>query len=180
MFNMGQANCTCGKPTLYSQPYCSTCHEEQRKRHSNGDRQDQQQPHTPPPTTITSPITPKRPSASTALTRAFALEEDQPVLFPSHFYRTPTRSLSRPTRTPQSSPESPVPARHSADMTRTPPGGVEARERSYSPMAAGFARLSVKDRQLAGPPGSPQCRGRVPSSASGSNDLGIRMFDGPA
>ena len=182
MGETSQTSCACGRPTLEYLTYCSTCTGRRQGRHSRHSSLPQDRSSlTPPPEAISAPKTPKRMSASAALSTAFASEEEQPSLFPAHFYRTPDRSRSRPKTSPQRSSDSPAsmertgPHRDSGEYNRPISGFFEARDRSYSPMAAGFARLSIKDRHLA----PPEWRGR-PSSPRSTIELSARMFDGPA
>lgn len=141
---------------------------------------------------ITSPSRPTSsrigsPTPKVALDSALASPEDGPTVSPlslDHKPASQSRSQSRPVRPTAS----PVPAsrlsssaessnaRRSLDSGRLSPPEILARDRSYSPMAASFARLSVKDEPRVGTTAS---RGRS-AAAKSSLELGARLFEGPA
>ena len=116
-------------------------------------------------------------SMSAALSNAFASDEEQPNLFPAAVYRTPTRSCSRSKTSPLRSSTSPTPpSRGAASRQSSEPWcfltiDAAARNRSYSPMDAGFARLNCKDTDGDTPP-TPERRGR--------SELAVQMFEGAA
>ncbi|KAF2171798.1 hypothetical protein M409DRAFT_50439 [Zasmidium cellare ATCC 36951] len=191
------ALCTCGKPVYENCVSCLPCLQAQQKlyhRYSLSPRPSKDCAP-PPPTqggnlqapTMTLPIRTGRPSdASEAITRAFSSDSDGGHLFPSALYRHPIRSSSRTSSTtssrrPSDSPSSPLsrPLVPSTDSTgpRTPRSStpeIRLVDSSYAPMAAGFARLSMKDAAASTEPV------RRPASARPSMELDARMFQGPA
>ncbi|KAK4503005.1 hypothetical protein PRZ48_006432 [Zasmidium cellare] len=191
------ALCSCGKPVYENCVSCLPCLQAQQKlyhRYSLSPRPSKDR--TPPPTqlqrtseatTMTLPIRTGRPSdASEAITRAFSSDNEGGHLFPSALYRTPVRSSSRnssaaSSRRPSDSPSSPLsrPTVPSTDSTgqrtsRSSTPEIRLVDSSYAPMAAGFARLSVKDGTGSSEPI------RRPASARPSMELEARMFSGPA
>lgn len=128
----------------------------------------------------------ERPSASAALDYAFSSQQEQPNIFPASIYREPSRSSSRSDKVSSSSSSSPSGSpgstsgsptgRSSLDSSYLSPSPPESRDRSYSPLAAGFARLNQKD---GGTPSARDTRGRSGSSKGGLA-LESKMFSGPA
>jgi hypothetical protein len=117
------------------------------------------------------PTSPSR--ASDAATRQHGSPstspQRQPDVSPTHSYRGSSRSVTRSTE--EQSPRSSVSSgRSSLDAFRLSPPIALGRERSYSPLAAGFARLSQKDAT----PGS------SPGGSKSSLELESKMFAGPA
>lgn len=184
---MASQHCHCGKTALKNLSQCPTCHERQTKRHSRlslsqaDGRQPDRKDLTPPPVSAPSPRNTSNPPAKQALNSAFSSEEDHPSLFPasSGFYRdrTPSRPSSKSSTTRAALPTEASPvgssgAQHRRSGSLAAPAMRQGeRERSYSPMAAAFARLNVKD--------GAEPRGR-PGSARSSVDLERRMFGGAA
>ena len=181
---MGQVLCTCGRLTAYGNGQCSACRDrQQQKRQSRQSKnQEDRSSHTPPPETISTARKETCAAVSAALEHAFASEDEQPALFPPTFYRTPTRSRSRPKTSPSrsSSSSTTTPStperKHTGDQIRSMSGNLDAPERSYSPMSAGFARLNRREAQSDPLPGS-EWRGR-PGNSRGTLDLDARMFSG--
>ncbi|WPH05040.1 Hypothetical protein R9X50_00793900 [Acrodontium crateriforme] len=142
-------------------------------------------------------------SAITAINSAFSYtedssegeeeEEDTANIFPSSFYRQPHRTAThRPTSprdsmsstpagraTPTLQSQDSASSRSSSegDLRRQPTPenpSIQSANRAYSPMAAGFARLSRKETFSTVPPSTQYgSRGR-------SLDLDARMFSGAA
>lgn len=121
--------CRCGNPVSATSTSCSSCLQRQSRAHR------------------TSPTRkPRDLSASAALHRAFAAtadddEDDQPVLFPANFYRTPSvRSSSRTssTSTSTSTPTSPrLPPTSMAREARTSLDSLDRRTASSSAPGGG-------------------------------------------
>ena len=139
---------------------------------------------------------PRTPIVNTPSSSALASPASPPPVFPAALNRTPppsSRSQSRPVPSSSSrSSASPVPARRapvvgraSLDGTRlSPPPAVEALDRSYSPMAASFARLGRQGDGGGGTGGvgmfgSSMVRGRS-AGVKSSLELEARLFAGPA
>jgi hypothetical protein len=123
-------------------------------------------------------------SVTEALDTVFKSNEDQPVLFPESFYRTPSRSRSRLNHEHSGCSESPPSMSLSTtnspgiDGTYLAPSHALLRERSYSPMAAGFARLSQKSGYRSGSLEFGR-RGRAGGGRS-SVEMEAKLFSGPA
>lgn len=123
-------------------------------------------------------------SASVALDMAFSSTEPHPVILPTSLYRGSTsRSHSRPRSAMASPTMSPTrPERSSMDSSATIRSRLSldqpSRDRSYSPMAAGFARLSRKDGDASA--SSESRRHGMERTGKSSLDLEARMFAGPA
>ncbi|KAK5109124.1 hypothetical protein LTR62_007486 [Meristemomyces frigidus] len=137
--------------------------------------------------------------AVAAIHNAYTTERprDSGDIFPSHFYRTPRNSTSS-TRSSESleRPQRTHTVRHSEDhaapivgqlqqsptsSSPSPPHGSASSlsgspvERAYSPIAAGFARMNLRE--------SRKSRGSLEGGrfdGQGSLDLAARMFDGAA
>ena len=145
--------CTCGRQTTNGQTRCSTCHDRQLKRHSRLSLSQQDRAQlTPPPDSAPTSRNPNRKSINATLNQAFASEEEEPALFPPTFYRDRTPSRPSTKGSPIRSSESPTQRGCESRSVRDP-----ATDRSYSPMAAAFARLNVKDDAGA----RPSSRGRA-------------------
>ena len=183
---MGQTLCTCGRALVVSNGRCYLCHgsEQQQQTRSSQDegRERDHLAHTPPPESLTTPLKEKPRSVSAALDSAFACEEEQPDLFPSTFYRLPSRSRPRQnwsTRTPSNPPapaENAAPCGYVRPPTTPPRSQTNARQRSYSPMSAGFARLNRREGYRETTPLS-ETRGRS-QAARATVALEARMFEG--
>ena len=176
----------CGNATVQQYGKCSICYGQQQKGHSRQrSGQSNHTAHTPPPSESTSVPRARQTSASIALHSAFSSDDDQPILFPSSIYRTPPRSrsctkaaspcLSASPTTLERTPSS----RQSADDTRLSPDNQTFTQGTYSPMAAGFARLSRKDGLRNSALGG-QSRSRSCGARGAFDDLERRMFAGPA
>ena len=182
---MGLAISTCGQTATEYHEHSSTSRERLSRRQSqlNSDYIDSTS-HTPPPEVVSTAVRRQSSSVSVALDSAFASEEEQPTLFPPSIYRTPTRSRTWP----KPSPSRPSDSFMSTERTPEPRpsdkrhdsgyGVSDARERSYSPMSAGFARLNRRGAHSDPLPGS-EWRGRTDSSRS-MLDLEAKMFTGAA
>ncbi|KXL48098.1 hypothetical protein M433DRAFT_505823 [Acidomyces richmondensis BFW] len=187
--------CFCGELLAENKKCCRTCFESQQRRlYQHPIRSEAP---TPPPSKIGPPrqsldqkhptkpaVRPTKPSAaSSALDSAFACDEEQPNIWPASFYRSPSNRSRTSSSRGSISPDAPAAkvsnSMHSQDRlatTRpaTPDAGIGgASVREYSPIAAGFARLSRKDPLY----GDGARRSR---SERSSVDLHARMFDGPA
>lgn len=165
MPGLGAPTFPCGHTVTKNHTKCPTCYQQEQKRRSRLSLNQQSRSDlTPPPEEAPSPRTTSK-KVNATLNRAFSSEEEHPDLFPPSFYRdrTPSRPRTKdsPTRTDESRPPS---ARASLS-----PDDASTRDRSYSPMAAAFSRLNVKE---GGVPGSPPSQRGRPSGAS--------MFGGPA
>ena len=168
MTNPDPSSCTCGRQALNSQTRCSTCHDRQLKRHSrlSLSHQDRSQ-LTPPPDSVPSSPTTNRRSVNITLSKAFASQEEEPELFPPNFYRDRTPSRPSTKGSPVRTAESPAQNLSVSDPTR---------DRSYSPMAAAFARLNVKEEAAARPPS----RGRSGGGRASMDLEARRLFRGSA
>lgn len=202
--DMAGTTCSCGHSMFDGKGCCPACLERQQKRHYRlSGRQTAELPATPPPS---NPVTPREsldggrhapallsrtrdPSAAVTLSSALSSNEEHPDIFPASFYRTSSRV--RRDYSPSSMPIVPVPRtstiRHSQDHVgpvvgqlarpSTPVDGNGAMAtRDYSPMAAGFARLSRKEARHH----TQNDAGRRVGSERGSLDIHARLFDGPA
>ena len=184
MANMGLAISTYGQPTVESHKYYTTCSDrksQQDSQPSSGQRDPAS--YTPPPEDISAGRRSQNSPAGAALDSAFASEEEQPMLFPPSFYRTPTRSRSRPKTSPSRSSTWPTsaertPSHKHDDNGRSTFDGFDSRDRSYSPMSAGFASLSRREGRKHVSPDA-NWRGR-PSSPRGTLELEAMMFKGPS
>ncbi len=121
-------------------------------------------------------------SVDEALQTAFRNSEQQPTIFPASFYHTPTCSRSQARDDRRSSAPPSDGSKHATESPslgsyRESPESASFRSRSYSPMAAGFARLSLKGTHEAAE--QKACirtsdgRARIEMDAA-------RMFAGPA
>lgn len=171
------SQCYCGRTVLSTERKCAVCLQHQQRgaspigsSSSTQTRSGRSRPHAA--------------SVGEALATVFKSEADQPNLFPSSFYRTPSRSRSRSgddhlpgvgssPLTSRSAMKSPI-----IDSNRLAQCHQSLRERSYSPMAAGFARLSQKNVSHRESPES-SARGRSGGGRS-SLELEAKLFSGPA
>lgn len=165
-------HCQCGRTSLAGRRQCDRCQSLHQQRLSSSRLSS-------PPTTSTamerrsSPTRssrsfdlPLRPSSRGLAAQTFTAalsEQDTPSLFSNLPHRTSTRSGSNSPIMSRS--QSPRDTRSSASSLSVPRGSID---RSYSPMAAGFARLG------AGVNGTEKAR--VPRSSLDD----ARLFDGPA
>jgi hypothetical protein len=172
MTNPTPTTCTCGRQAMNAQTRCSTCHDRQLKRHSrlSLSQQDRSQ-LTLPPDSVPSSRNANRKSVNVTLNKAFASEEEEPALFPPTFYRDRTPSRPSTKGSPIRSSESPT-QRGCESLSVSDP----TRDRSYSPMAAAFARLNVKDEAGARPGSS----GRSGSGRASVDFDARRLFMGSA
>jgi len=192
---MASNACVCGERLPESKQCCRTCFERQQRRHYQPPIRTQAP--TPPPSKAGPPrqlldqkyhmqlaVRPHQSSsASSALNSVFTCDEEQPDIWPASFYRSPSNRSRTSSSSGSVSPDAPAAkvsnSKHGQDrLATTRPatpdagnGGASVRE--YSPMAAGFARLSRKDPSYGD-------GGRRSRSERSSVDLHARMFDGPA
>ena len=100
----------------------------------------------------------RTPSLNEALTNAFASDEDESSILPERLYRRPTRPRSRGSSQSSGFPEPRTPplrqdssdsidSATSQSSTGTFGGGPD---KSYSPLAAGFARLGQREIDTSG------------------------------
>lgn len=181
------ALCGCGKPVYQELAHCLPCLQAQSTQHQRFTLPTRPAKQlTPPPSQASSPrrsteMAPpfrsnSHPSeASAVLTQAFAeeREEETSPLFPASLYRTPTRSSSGsgPSRRPSDSPSRPSSRTMASGSSSVKTSRSSTPTPDYAPMAAGFARLSVKDRNDS----TEHLRSLRPSF-----ELEARMFSGPA
>ena len=186
--------CICGNTIANNGGDCTTCCERQQVRHARH-RSEQLDRAMHRSTTESAPARRRAwsVSASAALNDTFASDNGQSLSFQRTFYRIPSRPLSRPHRTDSGLSDSPSPTERTTisrqdsgpvtptadDLRRPVTPDVASRERSYSPMAAPFARLSRKETHEVSPT-TPERRSRLSNSWGSSLELEARMFDGPA
>lgn len=165
--------CKCGRATLAGRSQCDRCRSQCQSNISAGGRL--------PPTSSANPQEQTRqsrsPESSPKTTRSRtsssgsakqvlsdAMASDGPSSLFGHMpHRTPIRSDSSSSTTSRS--QSPLPTRSAATGLAVPRGSMD---RSYSPMAAGFASLSSRDSSTV----------RARSTRSSLDDA--KLFEGAA
>jgi len=205
---MADIPCSCDTTMSDSRGCCPACVDRQQSRHYrlSGRKQLAQAPPTPPPSEPPTPrassdqsrTLPLRPrsrdsSASAAINSAFSSEDDHADIFPLSIYQRHTSKPRRASPRGSMSTSSPTTAerstiRRSNDLARptasllprpSTPDSIIDRPREYSPMAAGFARLSRKPSPAVGPGVAAEMMGRGRDERPSSFDMQRRMFDGP-
>lgn len=211
--DMAESVSSCGKAAMVGvKGHCPVCIELQQHPAIRAEFQLPARPKaTPPPSRLSTPrrsldnqsapaTTMRKSSVSAVFNRALSSEEEGSNMFPNLTTRT---SVSPPrVRTRQRGSMSSTPSEGSMNVQRSrdsvgqipplPSPGVGVPRgsinRGYSPMAAGFARLSRKDAvgtpPIAGLPVGGLPLGLDPSTRAraerGSLELEARMFGGPA
>lgn len=185
--------CECERRSRSSAPPCSACSKTPWRASSDDTTgQEQRSRHfTPPPSRPRSPRRRRDASSSAsshtsaaglALSHALASEERVSNIFPHTLYREPSPSLSRRSLDSRRSSEASRAGNAQVHASRTQsrpatPDGLKIFEGGYAPMAAGFARLSIKSGNSVS---SDQHKAQTTTERRRMIGLDARLFDGPA